>query len=108
MSGLHARYPGVLRQAGDVADDVRPRFAAVARDLQIAVVRPRPYDHRILRRFPDREDRRVRLGARVVDRDAAGLLLLLLRRIVGREVGGDPLPRLAVIARPEEELRADV
>ena len=44
----------------------------------------------------------------VVDCDAAGLLLLLLLRIVGGQIGRDALPRFAVIARAEEKLRADV
>ena len=62
----------------------------------------------VLRRLADREDRGVVLGRRVVDREAARLHLLLLLRIVGREVGRDPLPGVAAVARAEEELRAEV
>jgi hypothetical protein len=50
----------------------------------------------------------VHLGGGVVHRDSAGLLLLLLFRIVGGEVGRDALPGVAPVARAEEELRADV
>src|SRR5690348_13941563 len=108
MSRLDARHPRILWQAGDVADDVRPALAAVARDLEIAIVGADPDHLRILRRLADGVDRRVHLGVRVVDGDAAGLLLLLLRGIVRREVGRDALPRLAKVARAMEELRADV
>ena len=93
---------------GDVAGDVRPGLAAVARQLQVAVVGADPDHLRVLRRLADRVDRRVHLGRRVVDRDAARLLLLLLLRVVRRQVGRDALPRLAAVARAEEELRADV
>ena len=44
----------------------------------------------------------------VIHRDAAGFFLFLLLRIVGGEVGRDALPGLAVVARAEHELRADV
>ena len=87
MPRLDRRDPRVLRQARDVGDDVGPRLAAVFRHLQVAVVRPRPDDVAVLRRLGDREDRGVRLGGRVVHRDAARLLLLLLQRVVGGQVG---------------------
>src|SRR5262249_9364181 len=38
----------------------------------------------------------------------ARLLLLLLLGIVRRQIGRDAVPRLSVVARAEEELRADV
>ena len=56
------------------------------------------------RRLADGIDGRVHLGRGVVDCDAARLLLFLLLRIVGRQVGGDPLPGLTVITRAEQEL----
>src|SRR5207248_1660406 len=37
VAGVYVRDPGVLRQAFDVADDVRPGLAPVARDLDAAV-----------------------------------------------------------------------
>ena len=44
----------------------------------------------------------------IIYRDSAGLLLLLLFGIVGGEIGRNALPRLTVITRTEEELRADI
>src|SRR5262249_48367354 len=67
-----------------------------------------PDDVRVLRRFGDGIDRRVHLGGGVINGDAAGLFLLLLFRVVGRQIGGDAIPGLSVVARAEEELRADI
>src|SRR5205814_2342246 len=100
--------PGVLRETFDVADDVSPGLAAVARYLHVAVVGSGPDEVRVFRRLADRVDGRVHLRRRVVNGDAAGLLLLLLFGVVRRQVGRDALPGLAVVARAEEELRADV
>jgi hypothetical protein len=50
----------------------------------------------------------VVLGAGVVDGQAARLELLLPLGVVGGQVGGDLLPRLALVPRAEEELGADV
>ena len=83
-------------------------LAAIARDLHVAVVRPRPDDLPVLGRLGDRINRRVHLGHGVIHRDAAGFFLLLLFRIVSGQIGRDALPGLAVIARAEHELRADV
>src|SRR5207247_3161460 len=101
MPRLDRRHPRVLGEAGDVADDVRPRFPAVTRDLQVAVIGPRPDYLAVPRRLRDRVNRRVHLGRGVVDGDAARLLLLLLQRIVGRQIGRDTIPGLSKIARPE-------
>jgi hypothetical protein len=83
-------------------------LAAVARDLHVAVVGAGPDHLRIERRLADHADGRVLLGGRVVDGDAARLLLLLPLRIVGGQVGRDPLPGVAAIGGTEEELRGDV
>ena len=56
----------------------------------------------------NRVNRGVHFGRRIVDRDAAGFFLLLLFGIVGRQVGRNAVPRLPVIARTEQKLRADV
>ena len=107
-AGLDGRDPGALAESVDVGDYVRPGLRTVASDLQVAVVGADPNDLPVLRRLGDGIDGGVHLGGRVVDGDAAGLLLLLFLRIVGCEVGRDAVPRLAVIARAEEELGADV
>ena len=70
----------------NVVDDVTPGFAAVARHLEVPVVRAGPDDLIILRRFGNRIDRGVHLGGGVIDRHAAGLFLLLFLRIVGRKI----------------------
>src|SRR5216683_2834034 len=50
----------------------------------------------------------MHLSGGIVDRDSAGLLLLLFLRIVGSEVRRNTLPRLTVVARTEQELRSDI
>ena len=92
-------HPGIFRQAFDIADDVLPRPASVAGDLDVSIISSGPNQVWVLRRFTDRKNCRVHLGGRIIDRNAARLLLLLLLRIVGRQIGRDALPRLTVIAR---------
>ena len=79
---LHPRDPGEFRQLWHVANDIGPGFAAVARELDIAVIRTNPDGLPIARGFADRIDGRVHLGVRVVDRDASRFFLLLLLRII--------------------------
>src|ERR1700737_962488 len=50
----------------------------------------------------------MHFSRRIVDRDASGLLLFLLFRIIGREVRRDPIPGLTVVARTEQKLRANI
>ena len=108
LARLNPVHPAVLRQPAHVPHHVLPVPAAVARQLQVAVVGADPDEAGGERGLADREDRGVHLRHRVVDRDAAGFLLLLLLRIVAGEVGRDALPRLAVIVRAEQELRPDI
>ena len=88
--------------------DIGPVAAAVARQLDIAVVGPDPDQSRGAGAFADRIDCRVHFRGRIVDRDPARILLLLLQRVVGREVGRNAVPAVAVIAAAEQKLRADV
>ena len=104
----HVGDPRVRRQPGQVPGHVHPGLAAVASDLQLAVIRARPHHVRVLRRLADRVDRAVVLGRRVVDRQTAGLVLLQLRGVVRRQVRGDPLPVVAHVASAEQELCAHV
>src|ERR1700752_963540 len=97
MSGLDRRDPRVLGQAGDVGNDIRPRLPAVARDLQVPVIGAGPDYLAVTRRLREGLDRCVHLGRRVVDRDAARLLLFLFLWVVGRQIGRDTLPRLAEV-----------
>ena len=105
---LHPVHPAVLGQAAHVGDEVVPVLSAVAGELQVAIVGADPDEPGGERRLADRGDRGVHLGDRVVDRDATRLLLLLLLRVVGRQVRREALPALPVIARAEQELRANV
>ena len=98
IAGLHPVQPGIFRQAGNVCDDVVPGFSAVARNLEIAVVRSNPNQILVFGRFADRINRRVHFRGRIVHRHATGLLLLLLDRIVRCQIGGNALPILAVVA----------
>src|SRR5882672_1605173 len=50
----------------------------------------------------------MHLGIGIVYRDATGLFLLLLLRVIGGQIGRDALPGLTVVARAEQELRSDV
>src|SRR6266851_10315507 len=50
----------------------------------------------------------MHLGIGIVHRDATGLFLLLLLRVIGGQIGRDAFPRLTVVARAEQELRSDV
>ena len=96
IARLHPADPRILRHARDVADDVGPGLAAVARDLDIAVIGADPDDRLIFRRFADRVDRGVHFRRRIVDGDAARLLLLLLLGIVRAQVRRDAIPASAL------------
>ena len=108
VAGLHPVHPRILRQAGNVADDIGPGLAAVARELKIAIVRADPDQPLLLGRFADGINRGVHFRRRIVHRHSAGLFLLLLFRIVGGQVRRNAIPCLAVIARAEQKLRADI
>src|SRR5439155_25280376 len=90
------------------ADHVVPAFAAVARDLQVAIVCPDPDHILVLGRFTDRINRRVHFGGGIVHRHTARLFLFLFLLIVLRQVGRNALPVLTVIAGTKQELRAHV
>ena len=105
---LDPAHPRAGRQPLHVAGQVGPRLPTVARELHVPVVGPHPDHVGVEARFADRVDGRVHLGGGVVHGDAAGLLLLLLLGIVGGQIGRDALPAVALVARSEEELRADV
>ena len=83
-------------------------FAAVASELEIAVVGPGPDQVLVFWRLADREDCGVHFRRGIVDCHAARLFLFLLLRVVRRQVGRDALPTLAVVAGAEKKLRADV
>src|SRR5205823_15121798 len=108
IARLDPVYPGILWHARDVTDDISPRLTTVARELEIAVVRADPDQPFLFRRFADRINRGVHFRRRIVYRDAAGLFLLLLLRIVGRQVWRKAFPVLAVIARAKEKLCANI
>ena len=76
--------------------------------MKIPIVGSNPDRLTVARRLAARVDRRVHFGIRIVHRHAAGLLLLLLLRIMGGEIRRNAVPRLSMIARAEQELRANV
>ena len=87
VTRLDGRDPRVGRQASDVLDDVRPVFAAVARDLHITVIGSGPDDFAVLGRFGDGVNGFVFFRVGVVDGQTAGKFLMLAVGIVGGEVG---------------------
>src|SRR6266487_402041 len=50
----------------------------------------------------------MHFGGRVINSHAAGLFLLLFLRIVRGEIRRDAFPRLTMIARAKQKLRADI
>ena len=91
--------------AGAGRRDVRPGRAAVARELQVAVVRADVERARVVPRLVDRDDGAVDLAARafIGDRSAAPSLP---RAVVLREVAGDRAPARAAVGRAEEHVAA--
>src|SRR5204863_6820961 len=84
-AGLNPVHPGVFRHTLEIPGEIRPMPATVPRELHVAVIRTDPDESGTERRLADRIDRGMRLGRRIGDGDAAGLLLLLLLRIICRE-----------------------
>ena len=84
---LHLAHVREGRHAGEAATQVLPTATVVAREPDLAVVGAHVEQARPDRRFADRHDRRVLLGAGRVARDATGRVR---RRIaVGIVTGGD-------------------
>src|SRR5262249_23875150 len=107
-AGLAPIDPGAFGHAGDLAAQVLPSLAAGARQVDVGAVGADPDPRRVDQRLADVEDGRVHLGRRVIDGDAARLLLLLLLGIVRAQIGRDALPGVAAVARAKQELRAHV
>ena len=94
------------RQLGEVARHIRPLPAAVACDVHQAVVRARPDDASLERRFGDGEQGRTVERHEVIGRDAARGLLV--GRVVTSKIGADHLPAGAAIGRQVHDLASDV
>src|ERR1035441_4967759 len=104
VARLNGRYPCPRRQPGNIFRDIRPMLTAIASYLDISVVRPHPDHVTVLRRLGDRVDGFKLLRVRIVDRQTARELLMLPRRIVGRQIRRNPLPGFSVIMRAEQKL----
>src|SRR6266480_6556063 len=98
VAGLDPIDPRILRQPGNVADYSRPGLAAIARELEVAIVGADPDQPLLLRRFADRINGGVHYRRRIVHGHAAGLFLLLFLWIVRGQVWRNAFPVLAVIA----------
>src|SRR5258706_15436082 len=108
MAGVDGRDPGVAGQSANVTNGVCPGLAAIAGNLQIAVVSSRPDHTGVLWGLSDRINRGMHFRGGIVHGDPARLFLLLLFRIVGGEIRRDALPRLSMIARAKQKLRAQI
>ena len=109
VGGLDPAAPQPGRHALDGRPDVGPGHAAVAGQLDVAVVRPDPDQAGGQGRLGDGDDRAVRLGAGDVGGHAAGRLGRgVLALVVGRQVGADDHPMIAPVERPEEVVAAEV
>ncbi len=115
VRGLDPAAPNSGGHALDVRPDVGPGDAAVAGELDVAVVGADPEEAGKLRRFRDGDDGAVGLGARDVGRHAAGrarpvgpVLRGVLGLVVHRQVGADDHPVVAPVGRPEQVVAAEV
>ena len=111
MRRLDARDVRLLRHARHPIDDVLPRAAAVAADLQVAVVGAHPQDARHDGRLADRHDVAERGGAVVL----RGHRRLAVNAHDGPIVAADVLrqvrrghPRVATIVRSEQPIPAEI
>jgi hypothetical protein len=73
----------MLGEALDAADDVLPGLAAVPGHLEVPVVRSAPEGPFVYRRFRDRHDRAMDLGAGILERDRSSRVLLFGRVVSG-------------------------
>ena len=78
------------------------QFAAVAAELEVAVVGPDPDHLAVERRLRNGVDGGVVLGGRVVDGQTTALFVPLALRIVRGEIGRDLLPGLAAVGGLED------
>jgi hypothetical protein len=105
--GLDVRDRRVGREPRHVAYHVAPVLPAVGRHLKVAVVGAGPDDPGAQGGFGEADDGRVVLGARVLEGDGAARGLLL-RLVVGRQVGADGRPGLAEVGGLEDDVAAEV
>ena len=101
------RNPGEFRQTGNSVIEFRPALPAISSELDIPVVGSHPDHSRFQWRFRNRQDRAVEFGSRVVLVDGAsrGALLSL---VIGRQIGTDFFPAIALITTFEEHIPPEV
>src|SRR5207245_2860617 len=107
-AGFNGRYPSVGWKSRYIAGYVGPVLAGIACHLKISVIGADPNDVAVLGGLGDRIDGGVSFRVRIVHRQAARFLLLLLGRIVGGQIGRDSLPGVAVVSGSKEKLRSKV
>src|ERR1035438_5701494 len=81
---------------------------AIARYLNISVVRSRPDDLAVFAGLRNRLNLLELPRIRIVDRQPARKFLMLPRRIVRRQIRRNSFPRFSVIARPKQKLRPQI
>ncbi len=102
------RHPRVGRNAGDILHHVCPILPAILRHVHIAVVRPDPEHAPLYRTWRNGHDRGVVFSGRHIFGESAAFILLLLRRVVGRQIRTDDFPHLAAVGALVDELAAVV
>ena len=101
----------LLRDTGNLIDNVGPAVAAVAADLQVAVVGADPEHARHHRRLPDRDDVAERGGAVVLRGHRRLAIHTHDRPIVSADVPGEVWgghPRVATIGRAKQPIAAQI
>ena len=106
LARLDGRDGAPLGKPRQIGGEVRPRLAAVARDVHEAVHGAGPDQIFLNGRFGDGEQHRHVFDEQIVDHEPA--TTLLLGAVVRGEIGGDDRPALPAVGGLVHELRAHV
>src|SRR3972149_9421321 len=108
MTRLDTTAPCAFWKSGYLAGGIGPCLSSIHCYLEIPIVGAGPDHAWVFWRFTDRNNRAVVFRRGIVDCQSARFLLLLLLRVVCRQVAGELFPRLALIGGPAQILRACV
>src|SRR5215831_8251249 len=94
------------QHVGDVLSNIRPRLAAIAGDLHLAIIGAGPNRAGCLRRFRNRKDDACVFNSDIVAGQPARESLLA--PVVQRQIGTDLLPAVTAVSRLMHVLAADI